>query len=54
LDAVVQKVIREVDEHSDLYTLPMESKEELWDLAQLSDSVFIRNNARFTFFENDA
>lgn len=54
LDVVVQRVLRELDDHADLYQLSIETKNQLYDLAQLSDTIFIRNNSgQFSFFEND-
>ncbi|KAI6184623.1 hypothetical protein M3Y97_00616300 [Aphelenchoides bicaudatus] len=49
LDVTVQQVLREIEDHTDLYQLGMEAKQELWDLAQLTD-IEIKDNCRgFSF-----
>jgi hypothetical protein len=50
LDMTVQQVIREIDDHMDLYQIGVEMKQELFDLAQLTDTIQIRDNTRgFSF-----
>lgn len=49
LDVAVQQVMREIDDHMDLYQIGVEMKQELWELAQLTDAIQIRADRNFSF-----